>query len=84
MLSRRSSLVAIPFRAWIAAGIVVGMGGAVAVARVIADLLFGVAPHDPVILATAAAILLAFAAAANWFPARRAARVDPMRSLRAE
>jgi hypothetical protein len=52
--------------------------------RLIADLLFGVPPHDPVILTMAATILLAFAAAANWFPARRAARVDPMRSLRAE
>jgi predicted permease len=68
----------------IAAGVLVGVGGAVAVARLIADLLFGVQPHDPVILATAATALLLFAAAANWLPARRAARVDPMRSLRTD
>jgi predicted permease len=68
----------------IAAGVLVGVGGSVAVARLIADLLFGVAPYDPVILTIAALTLLAFAAAANWLPARRAARIDPMRSLRAE
>jgi predicted permease len=68
----------------IGAGIVIGTGGAVAVARLIADLLFGVKPYDPLILAMAATMLLAFAAAANWLPARRAARVDPMRSLRAD
>jgi putative ABC transport system permease protein len=68
----------------IGAGVLIGASVAVAIARLIADLLFGVKPHDPAILGGAAALLLAFAAGANWFPARRAARVDPMRSLRAE
>jgi ABC-type antimicrobial peptide transport system permease subunit len=48
------------------------------------DLLFGVPPHDPLVLLAAAALLLGFAAGANWLPARRAARIDPMRSLRME
>jgi predicted permease len=68
----------------IGAGIAVGAAGAVGGARLLGDLLFGVPPHDPVVLLAAGALLLAFAAAANWVPARRAARVDPMRSLRME
>jgi ABC-type antimicrobial peptide transport system permease subunit len=72
----RSGLAAIAF------GIVGGTGAAVEVARLIADLLFGVKPYDPAILAAAAAVLLVFAAGVNWLPARRAARIDPMRSLR--
>jgi ABC-type lipoprotein release transport system permease subunit len=46
------------------------------------DLLFGVSPRDPRILAGAAAILVATAITANWIPARRAAGTDPVRSLR--
>ena len=41
-------------------------------------------PADPVVIALVAAVLLATALAANGLPARRAARIDPMRSLRAE
>jgi ABC-type lipoprotein release transport system permease subunit len=50
----------------------------------LSDLLFGVSPNDVRILAAAAAILLLTAVAANALPARRAAQVDPMRTLRAE
>jgi ABC-type antimicrobial peptide transport system permease subunit len=74
----RSSLVIV------SVGVIVGVATAVGVARWLADLLFGVPPHDVRILASAVAILFALAAAANWLPARRAARVDPMQSLRAE
>jgi predicted permease len=68
----------------IGAGVAAGAAGAVAGARFMGDLLFGVPPHDPIVLGAAAALLLAFAAGANWLPARRAAKLDPMRSLRAE
>jgi ABC-type antimicrobial peptide transport system permease subunit len=46
-------------------------------------MLFGVPPHDPVIHLTAAAALILAAGLANWLPARRAARTDPMVSLKA-
>ena len=68
----------------VALGLVVGIGGAIGIGRWLEGLLFGVAPYDPRVLITAAAILIVTAAAANWLPARRASRVDPMRSLRAE
>jgi predicted permease len=68
----------------VAAGIAVGVAVSMGTIRLIADLLFGVAPRDPVILAGAAALLLALAAVANWIPARRAAATDPMRTLRGD
>ena len=67
-----------------AVGVVLGLAGAVALSRYIADLLFGVKPYDALILAGSAATLLVVAGTANWLPARRAARVDPMLSLRGE
>jgi ABC-type lipoprotein release transport system permease subunit len=45
-------------------------------------MLFEVDPYDPVAFGTAAGLLLAVALAATWLPARRATRVDPLRSLR--
>ena len=65
-------------------GIVVGIAASVGAARLLSDRLFGVPPHDASILSLAAVVLLTAAVVANWLPARRAARVDPMRSLRAE
>jgi ABC-type lipoprotein release transport system permease subunit len=47
-------------------------------------LLYEVGPADPPVLAAAAALLAAVALAACWIPARRAARVDPVRALRFE
>ncbi len=66
----------------VVAGIAVGVAASFALVRFIADLLFGVSPNDPAIIAAATIVLLMLAIAANWLPARRAARVDPMRSLR--
>ena len=65
-------------------GLLGGIAGALAVARWLEGLLFGVVPHDPRVLLAATAILVTTAALANWLPARRASRVDPMRSLRAD
>ena len=65
-------------------GVVLGIAASIGAARLLSDRLFGVPPHDAWILSLAAVTLLSAAAIANWLPARRAARVDPMRSLRAE
>ena len=61
-----------------------GVLAAVAVARMMADLLFGVPAHDASVLAFAVVTLLVMASVVNWLPARRAARVDPMRFLRVD
>jgi len=65
-------------------GVVIGLLGAVALTRYITGVLFGVAPTDPFTLGGAVAILMGTAAMASWMPARRAGRVDPVVSLRAE
>ncbi len=54
------------------------------VARFLRSFLFGVAPSDPITLASATALLLVIAALASWIPARRASLVDPANALRAE
>jgi predicted permease len=67
-----------------AAGAAVGLGAALALSRLVGALLFEVAPADPATFALVPALLLAVCAAACLGPARRAARTDPMRTLRAE
>ena len=67
-----------------AAGTLLGLAGAAAVARLIDGMLFQVAPTDPVTLATVVAFLAGVALVASWLPARRATRVDPMIALRSE
>src|SRR5262249_22311136 len=68
------------------AGIGVGLGAAAAVAsaRLVASMLYGIAPGDPRTIAASVAVLLASAAVAGYIPARRAALVDPMAALRDE
>jgi predicted permease len=65
-------------------GVAVGGVGAIAASRLIGALLFGVAPTDPATFASIAAILMATALLGSYVPARRASRVDPMTTLRAE
>jgi hypothetical protein len=67
-----------------AAGVVLGVAGAVATTRLMAALLFGVTPTDPATFVSIAGILMAIALAGSYVPARRAARVDPMATLRSE
>jgi ABC-type antimicrobial peptide transport system permease subunit len=67
-----------------AAGVAVGLVGALALARFLRGLLFGVSPNDPATLVVAASFLLASAFLASWLPARRAARVDPIAALGAD
>jgi predicted permease len=65
-------------------GITVGLTAAVPAQRLIAGMLFGVEPHDPMTFTVVAALLLGVLLAAAWGPARRATRVDPAIALRAE
>lgn len=65
-------------------GVLIGVAGAIGAGRLLASLLFGVAPYDVVILTIAALALFSTGFLANWLPARRASRVDPMVSLRTD
>jgi ABC-type antimicrobial peptide transport system permease subunit len=65
-------------------GVVIGALAALGVSRFAATLLYGVRGTDPLTYGVVALLVLAAAAAACLIPARRAARIDPMRSLRAE
>ena len=65
-------------------GVVVGMASALALARLIASVLYGVEAKDPLSFAAAPAILTLVAFLAAWIPARRASRVDPIEALRYE
>ncbi|HZS61315.1 MAG TPA: ABC transporter permease [Gemmatimonadaceae bacterium] len=66
-----------------ALGIAFGLLGALALSRLIASLLFGTSPLDPKVLAGAVVFMLVVAAAAAYFPARRATSVDPRLALQA-
>lgn len=61
-----------------------GVLAALFLTRLLQTLLVGVSPTDPLTLALGAGVLIAVAAVAGYLPARRAARVDPSRVLRAE
>ena len=65
-------------------GISVGVIPSIALARLIASLLFQTTPADPVTFAGMAFLLCAVAFLAGYLPARRAAKIDPMRALRCE
>ena len=65
-------------------GVLVGLAAAVALARVVESLLFGVRSSDPMTFAASAAMLLGTGAVAAYWPARRAARLNPLTTLRTE
>jgi ABC-type antimicrobial peptide transport system permease subunit len=65
-------------------GALIGVFASLGLTRLITKQLFGVSAHDPFTYAGVAALLILVAIAACYFPARRAARVDPMTSLRRE
>jgi putative ABC transport system permease protein len=68
----------------IGTGLVAGLGGSLALTRLIAERLWGVSPTDPATFASVAVLLAAAALLATLIPARRAVRVDPTVALRYE
>jgi len=67
-----------------AIGIAIGLPAALALARGIRGIFYGIEPHDPLTMIGVVVIMVAVAALASWIPSRRAAKVDPMEALRYE
>ena len=65
-------------------GVAIGLVTSLAAGRLVASMLFGLAPTDAATIAVAMAVMLGVAAVAGYLPARRAARVDPLVALRYE
>jgi ABC-type antimicrobial peptide transport system permease subunit len=63
-------------------GVIIGLAGAVELMRVLGSLLYGVGPHDPLVLGAVAAVLLVTGVLACTVPALRASRVAPVEALR--
>ncbi|HYL78372.1 MAG TPA: ABC transporter permease [Bryobacteraceae bacterium] len=68
----------------IGSGTVLGLGAALALGRLLGQILYGVQPTDPLTYAVVFLMMLSIAILASWIPARRAIRIDPMTSLRQE
>jgi ABC-type antimicrobial peptide transport system permease subunit len=65
-------------------GVAIGLVLAAAAAQLLASLLYGVSPLDPLTFGAVAAAILGVSALATWLPARRATAVDPLSALRQE
>jgi ABC-type antimicrobial peptide transport system permease subunit len=65
-------------------GVLAGLLGAIAATQILSTLLFGVTARDPLTLAGTAALLILTTVIASYFPAHRAARIDPAAVLRTE
>jgi len=85
--ARRAQVVGLVFRenAWVAmGGSLAGLVIALLASRALASFLYGTSVHDPWVLVGSVAALILIASAASLVPALRAARIDPIRALRAE
>ena len=85
--ARRADVTAMILRkaaTLLAVGLAVGAGLSLAAGSAASALLFGLKPRDPVTLAIAVAVLAAVALGASYLPARRAAALDPIASLKDE
>jgi putative ABC transport system permease protein len=81
----RGGIVALVLREavlMVVVGCIVGAGAALTLTGLTRKMLFGVTPNDPAVFLVAAALLAVAALAAAWLPARRAARIDPLTTLR--
>jgi predicted permease len=67
---------------WLAVGMVFGLALSIALSRALNSMLYGMTAYDPVAWTLAAAVLVLTALVAAWQPSRRAARVDPVETLR--
>jgi len=65
-------------------GLALRLAGAIAVTRVLSNVLYGISPTDPVSFLAVSVSLMLVAIAASYVPARWATRVDPIRALRSE
>src|SRR5262249_35834095 len=65
-------------------GVAIGLGAAVALTRLMHDMLFEVSATDPITFTVIPVLLIAVALLASWMPARRAMRVNPIEALRSE
>jgi predicted permease len=77
-------LVAFQGMTLVVSGVGIGLGAALMFARLMRSLLFGINTSDPATFSAIALLLTVIALLATYFPAKRAARVDPIVSLRAE
>ena len=77
-LALRESLVLV------AAGVAAGVGTVLLAGPLVASLIHGLTPTDPLTIVQAATVLAGIAAVAGYLPARRAARVDPVTALQDE
>jgi predicted permease len=66
------------------AGVTIGVPAALTASRLVASMLFGLTPWDPLTISAATLVLVAVAVLAGYVPARRASRVSPMVALRYE
>jgi ABC-type antimicrobial peptide transport system permease subunit len=85
--ARRSDVLAMVLRngaRLVLAGAGAGVVGAIALTRLMRNLLFDVSPTDPLVLACVGGLLILVALAACILPARRAASIEPMEALRSE
>jgi putative ABC transport system permease protein len=80
----RGSVLGLIFREGVplvGSGLVLGLGGAIILSRILESMLFGVGARDPLVFTAVPLLLAVVAVTAMWIPARYATRVDPVRTL---